>query len=462
MILKRIFRTYTFRFSFFYVLLISVCSSVICGLIYRSVAIDYFYNVGQSVDQHLHSALASFNQKEDINAFQHFVDKSTADETERYYFVLKDANQKILAGNLRIWPEYTPVDESFSRFQSSIFGVEVNKAFLGRAITLPSGHTLLVARNYEDVGSRVSLVAQMLLYVTLLMVFLGVIGGAMISALIVERVDTLNRSISAIMHGNLSERLVVTSRGGEIDELASQLNKMLDRIQDSMNDVRQVSDNIAHDLRTPLTRLRNKLSLLGAQSAPEHRDLIREMLLESDQLLSIFSSLLRIAQVESGTKKSNFTDIDITKIFVDVVELYEPLASVNSLLLEIDRADACHLRGDKDLIFQMLVNLLDNAIKYTPEGGSIKTALIVENKTLKIIFADNGPGIPTEKYTKVFQRFYRVEESRGVQPGNGLGLSLVYAVTVLHGGKVQLSDGRAYHPDSLTPGLQMTIEIPLV
>jgi signal transduction histidine kinase len=171
--------------------------------------------------------------------------------------------------------------------------------------------------------------------------------------------------------------------------------------------------------------------------------------------------LLRIAQVESGTKKSNFADVDITKIFVDVVELYEPLASVNGLSLEITQADPCHIQGDKDLLFQMLVNLMDNAIKYTPEGGSIATALIVDNQHLTIVFADNGPGIPIEKYSKVFQRFYRVEESRGVQPGNGLGLSLVQAVAVLHGGNVSLSDSKAYYPDSATQGLQVRVTMPL-
>jgi len=254
---------------------------------------------------------------------------------------------------------------------------------------------------------------------------------------------------------------LVTNRGGEIDQLAMQLNIMLDRIENSMNDVREVSNNIAHDLRTPLTRLRNKLSLLESRSSPQNKGLVREMLVEADHLLSTFSALLRISQVESGAKKANFTDVDLTRIFVDVMELYEPVASVKGIDLKIERADPVHIQGDKDLLFRMLANLIDNAIKYTPNDGAITIALYDQGERLRMVYSDNGPGIPPEKYKKVFQRFYRVDESRGIQPGNGLGLSLVQAVAILHGGDISLSDSREFHPNSQTPGLQVNITMPL-
>lgn len=463
MILNRIFKTYTFRFAVGYILTISLSASFISALIYWGISYDYFNRVHNGIYRELEAAARSY-EKSGITGFEQRVKKRTApDSSDRYFFALADTDKKVLAGNLSKWPPFNTYVDGWFTFEKSLFDWQGSKPqdFVGRSMRLENGYYVLVARNYEDVGRRIELVAGVLTYTTLVTVILGVIGGAFISAGMIRRIDSLNRSIASIMHGNLSERLIVTARGGEIDQLASQLNMMLDRIENSMSDVREVSNNIAHDLRTPLTRLRNKLSMLSAQSIPENRDLIREMLLESDQLLSIFSSLLRIAQVEAGTQKSNFTDVDITKIFVDVVELYEPLASVNGLALEIVQSDACHIQGDKDLLFQMLVNLMDNAIKYTPEGGAIATALSVRGNHLQIVFADNGPGIPLNKYEKVFQRFYRVEESRGVQPGNGLGLSLVKAVAVLHGGKVMLGDSYSYFPDSPTPGLQVTIELPI-
>ncbi len=463
MILNRIFKTYTFRFAVGYVFTISLCASFISALIYWAISFDYFNRVQEGIRLELEAATASY-QASGIEGFEKRVKKRTSpDRRDRYFFALADTNKKVLAGNLSQWPAFNAYVDGWFTFEKNLFDWQDNKPqdFVGLSVVLDNGYQVLVARNYEDVGQRIELVAGMLIYTTLVTVILGVIGGAFISAGMIKRIDSLNRSISNIMHGNLSERLKVTTRGGEIDQLATQLNMMLDRIEDSMNDVREVSNNIAHDLRTPLTRLRNKLSLLSAQSTPENRDLIREMLHESDQLLSIFSSLLRIAQVEAGTQKSNFTHVDLTQIFVDVVELYEPLASVNGKSLEIVKSDACHIQGDKDLLFQMLVNLLDNAIKYTPEGGAIVAGLYVEPDCLRIVFVDNGPGIPVQKYEKVFQRFYRVEESRGVQPGNGLGLSLVKAVAVLHGGTITLSDSRHYFPDSATSGLQVTIEIPI-
>ena len=173
---------------------------------------------------------------------------------------------------------------------------------------------------------------------TIVTIFLGIIGSLFISVRLVQRIDKLNRSIVTIMQGKLSERLPISGSGGEIDQLARQLNIMLDRIENSMQDVKEVSNNIAHDLRTPLTRLRNKLSDFQKNCAPENRKVARDMLVEADHLLSICGALLRISQVESGAKRSSFTDVDLTLIFVDVMELYEPLASVKNIALTISRA----------------------------------------------------------------------------------------------------------------------------
>lgn len=464
MILNRIFRTYTFRFTVLYVLTISVTASAISTLVYLFIAHDYFEQVDTSIQLELESAATSFERGGQHGFEDYVLSRTIANVGERYYFVLTaEDGRSILAGNLDELPElmqYPGDGLSLGKTLVDWRGDHAN-SFIGQSMVLPGGQRIVAARHYEDVNQRVELVASTLIQSTIVTILLGVIGGAFISANMIRLIDSLNQSIATIMQGNLSERLPVSQRGGEIDQLAAQLNMMLERIESSMNDVRQVSDNIAHDLRTPLTRLRNKLSTLEKRASPDNRDSVREMLVEADHLLSICSALLRIARVESGAKRADFSDVSLSRIFVDVVELYEPLASVKDIALSIECKDEVHIQGDKDLLFQMLANLIDNAIKYTPSGGAIMTSLFVRNDTIYMNFADNGLGIPPEKYEKVFQRFYRVEESRGIQPGNGLGLSLVQAVAVLHGGSVRLSDSRAYFPDNATPGLTISIMMPL-
>ena len=465
MIPRRIFRTYTFRFAVLYVLTISVSASMISALVYWSISHSYFERVQQAITLELDNAVEQFQQT-GLAGFSAYVDSRTSPGVSgHYYFILsREGSNEALAGNLDSWPALSSLLGGWLSGGRDLFdwGRERQTHFVGQSRVLDNGYRILVARHYEDVNQRVELVATTLFQSTIVTIILGVIGGAIISAGMIRRIDSLNHSITTIMQGDLTERLPMSGRGGEIDQLAGQLNIMLDRIESSMNDVRQVSDNIAHDLRTPLTRLRNKLSTLEKRSSPQNRDMVREMLVEADHLLSICAALLRIAQVESGAKKSDFTEVDLARIYTDVVELYEPLASVKDIALDMRGADACVIQGDKDLLFQMLANLMDNAIKYTPQGGAITTVFDVGEGELRIVFADNGLGIPPKKYNKVFQRFYRVEESRGIQPGNGLGLSLVQAVSVLHGGRVELSDSRAFYPHSKTPGLTVTVHIPLV
>lgn len=464
MILNRIFRTYTFRFTVLYVLIISVLASAISTFVYLYIARDYFKQVDSKILLELHAALTSYERGGE-QGFSHYVLNRTSNTVgERYYFVLTAQDgETVLAGNLNKTPNLR--QHSKASFNPATAFATWDKdglnQFVGQTEDLPNGQKIIVARHYEDVNQRVELVASTLIQSTFVTILLGIIGGALISANMIRLLDSLNHSIANIMQGNLSERLPVDQRGGEIDQLAAQLNIMLDRIENSMNDVRQVSDNIAHDLRTPLTRLRNKLSTLEKHTSPDNRGIVREMLVEADHLLSICAALLRIARVESCAKRADFSRVDIARIFVDVVELYEPLASVKDIDLRIDCNGEVMIQGDKDLLFQMLANLIDNAIKYTPTEGAIITQLYVVDEMIHIVFADNGLGIPKSSYKKIFQRFYRVEESRGIHPGNGLGLSLVKAVASLHGGEVTLSDSLSLFPNNPTPGLKITIRIPL-
>lgn len=464
MILNRILRAYTFRFIVLYVLVISLCASAISTFVYLYIARNYFDQVNNQIQLEIDSVVASFNRN-GIEGFDEYIlQRSKIESGVNYYFAIADMDgRSVLAGNVDRLPDISYDSQRGFELGKHLFTWESaqGQKFIGHSVALESGLTVFVARHFEDVYQRVDLVARTLIFSTIITILLGIIGGAFITVSTIRLIDSLNRSIARIMQGDLSERLPVSLRGGEIDQLASQLNIMLDKIEDAMNEVRQVSDNIAHDLRTPLTRLRNRLSTLEKKSSDEHRDLIKEMVVESDHLLSICGALLRIARVESGTKRTDFEQLDLAQVFVDVVELYEPVASVKNIDLEIDCKSQAIIQGDKDLLFQMLVNLIDNAIKYTPEGGKIFTQLYLEKGQIYLVFADNGLGIPEEKYSKVFQRFYRVEESRGIQPGNGLGLSLVQAVASLHGGQVLLSNSLDIFTNNTTPGMKFTIQIPM-
>ena len=283
---------------------------------------------------------------------------------------------------------------------------------------------------------------------------LGLVGGTMMSWSMLRRVEAINETSREIMAGDLSRRVPAHGTGDEFDQLASNLNEMLDKIQTLMDGVRQVSDNIAHDLKTPLARLRNRLEQVREQ-APAHdeekRALIDRAVNEADSLLATFNALLRIARIESGKSRGAFADVDLAALTHDVVELYEPVAEENGQTLSSNINVNKHISGDRDLLFQALANLMDNAVKYTPPGGRLELSVADSPAGVAIEVADSGPGIPAEQRENVFQRFYRLDESRST-PGNGLGLSLVRAVALLHDAEVELRDN--------APGLRVRLTLP--
>ncbi|MEA3292517.1 MAG: HAMP domain-containing sensor histidine kinase, partial [Pseudomonadota bacterium] len=267
------------------------------------------------------------------------------------------------------------------------------------------------------------------------------------------QIESINTTSREIMSGDLSRRIPTRGSGDDFDLLAGNLNAMLDRIQALMEDVRRVSDNIAHDLRTPLARLRNRLELLKTDADADSPDsqAVEQAVAEADGLLATFNALLRIARIEAEQRREAFEQVALDTVVQDVAEFYEPLAEDKAQRLLLDLQPGIRLQGDRDLLFQALANLLDNAIKYTPRGGRIEISLQSSEIGVRLIVADNGPGIPVEAREKVLQRFFRMEESR-TTPGNGLGLSLVAAVAKLHGITIRLEDNR--------PGLRVVWELP--
>jgi signal transduction histidine kinase len=276
------------------------------------------------------------------------------------------------------------------------------------------------------------------------MLVLGLAGGWLIGRSVARRAAAMDGALAAVQRGELDRRLQVGTGGDEFDRLAARINATLDRVQALMAALRQVTDDIAHDLRTPLTRLRQRLD--AAAEAPT-AEAIAAAQLEADALLDIFAALLRIAQVEAGTRRAGFTRVDLSAIAESVAEVYAPAAAERGQRLDTAIAPGVTLAGDPALLTQMLANLVENAVRHGREGGCV--ALTVTGR--EVIVADDGPGIPPEERERVFRRFHRLDAARAT-PGSGLGLALVKAVAELHGLPIALEDA--------APGLRVRITLP--
>lgn len=295
----------------------------------------------------------------------------------------------------------------------------------------------------------------------LILLVMIVIAGLsfFISEFVVRRINTINTIAEDIMRtGDLSRRIPIENEWDDLSKLAIMLNRMLEQIERLLLDMRTVSDNIAHDMRTPLTRLHQRIERLLAHPELAHKSALREeasaMLAETAHLLATFNALLRISNIEKGKRRAEYSDVRLAALVADAVELYEPLAEEKRMILSQDvPPDLPPLRADKHLLFQALANLLDNAVKYTPEGGTISLHVVREETGVAICLRDGGPGIAEAEQERVFLRFYRADASRTLAPGNGLGLSLVRAVMELHGGTVALRNAQ--------PGLEVRLFLPV-
>jgi signal transduction histidine kinase len=331
---------------------------------------------------------------------------------------------------------------------------------LVRVSELSGGFRLLVGRDLEERRRVFGVVASAAQWSFLVVIVLGLGGGILVARRVLRRIDAMTGTTQRIMAGDLSERLPVGRSGDELDRLAGNLNAMLERIEALMRGLKEVSDNIAHDLKTPLTRLRNRAEEALARSSEEdYRAALERTIDESDALMRTFNALLMIARAESGQARGDMTNFDAADVARGIHELYEPLAEDSGLTLSVETALA-PLHGNRELISQALANLVENAIKYGKQptaacGGQQPQAVTIrsqlEGETVLLSVADRGPGIPEADRTRAVERFVRLEASRTL-PGSGLGLSLASAVATLHGGELRLSDNH--------PGLCATLVLP--
>jgi signal transduction histidine kinase len=455
----RLFRTTAFKLTAIFLAVFTLFAAFLIGYIARNTTEILQAQMAEAVDAEL-TAIEQQYRRGGIKGLARVVDLRSRQPGASLYLLTDAAGHKI-AGNVETVPAAV-LDQAGSDAQVVPYlwldeeGSERRYAALVRVIALPEGARILVGRDVSESEQLVGVVRRALILTAALMVGLGLVAWIFVSRRVLKRIDSIADTTQRIMVGDLSGRLEVTRAGDEFDRLAESLNTMLTRIERLMVGMKQVSDNIAHDLKTPLTRMRNRIerALAEGKTQIEYRETLQATIEEADQLIRTFNALLMIARAEAGSSDAEFSLFDASQVARDVFELYEPLAEEAGVALKLKSAGPAMLRANRELISQALANLVDNAVKYADEGNAAPEVVIstgMDADTVELRVADNGAGIAETDRARVTGRFVRLEESRS-KPGAGLGLSLVSAVAHLHAGDLVLADNR--------PGLAAVLRLP--
>lgn len=371
---------------------------------------------------------------------------------EDSFYVFADPSGRRLAGNLGEWPASVP--EQPGRYRVKVTSNGAWRQAFVIYTRLPGGYRLLVGGDNTPYRRMEELFAWGIAASSGGTLLLGVLAAWAIRRELLARVQRVGQTASAIVAGDLSRRLPIGDGGEELDLLAQTVNRMLDQIEKLIGGVRNVSNAIAHDLRTPLAELRTRLEELAMSrlSREEATAELEAAVADVDRVIAIFNSLLRLAEIDSGVRRAGFKRTDLASVARDAIEFYEPVAEERRIALEARLGEELFVSGDPVLIAQAIANLLDNAIKYAPEASRIVVEGVRRTDTVELTVADAGPGIPESERAKVVERFYRGDASRGASPGVGLGLPLVAAAARLHGGMLRLADNQ--------PGLRASLLFP--
>lgn len=453
--LRNLFRTTAFKLSFAYLVVFATFALLALGYV--------AWNASRALDDQMVSTIEAeingLSEQYKVGGLRRLiaaVQRRAGEPGASLYLVTNAAGERIV-GNIEALPTGLLVDpgQTEAGYVRNGESQSLDHRAIMQIFVLPGGFRLLVGRDVEE-RDRLRLVIGRTFGSSVgLVVLLGVAGAWFIASRVLKRVDAMTETTRRIMAGDLDGRLAVACTGDELDRLARNLNAMLERIGELMRGLRDVSDNIAHDLKTPLTRLRNRAeeALWAAETPETLRAALEGVIAESDGLIRVFNALLMIARLEGVDANRDFVAFDAGAVMRSVAELYEPLASEQGTTLIVETGDAAlTMRGNRELVGQALANLVDNAVKYGGAQGVIRLTAARSGETLRLSVADSGPGIPVEARGRVLDRFVRLEEARS-RPGFGLGLSLVNAVVRLHQGTLSLEDD--------APGLRVVVTLPV-
>lgn len=450
---RRLVRAHAFRLAALYFLVFA--ASVLCVLlfVYWTTANFVERQTEATLDAEITGLSEQYAQR-GLSGLVQIVAARSAGDGGAMLYLIAGPDGTPLAGNIVAWPAGVPTHSGWLSFTiaARIDGrTEVHPA-RGAVFAVPGGYHLLVARDTSDAAAFHSRIKAILLWAGIVALAIGVLGGAAMSRNLLRRVELVNRTSERVMAGNLSDRVPLGGTGDEFDQLAANLNRMLDQIERLMTAMREVTDDVAHDLKTPLARLRARLelALIAPGDTGGQSDSIRAAIDEADRLLATFNALLGIAEAEAGAGGSRATRLDLSEVARSAAEFYEPVAEEEGFALSLAAEPGVMIRGDRHLLSQALANLIDNALKYAG-GGEIEVKVFRRDGRAVLEVADRGPGIPEADRESVFDRFVRLEPSRSTS-GNGLGLSLVRAVAHRHHGTAKLVDNH--------PGLRAVIELP--
>jgi signal transduction histidine kinase len=436
-------RTTTFRWAVSSAFAFACAVLLLFGLTYWQTA-SY---LTRQVDRALLSEASSFMSSPASDLLSRIEWRLQTDPRHFNVTGLFGSDGRRLAGNIAGMPEGLPPPGSAARLGvSRILASGSQETRTVRVVDerLPDGRVLVLGRDVDAVNELTEIVTRALLLGAVPMAILAIVAGAFLSIGTRRRIESVHHAARVIMHGQLTERLPLRGTGDDFDRLAAIVNRMLDEIERLMHEVKGVGDEIAHDLRTPLTRLRAQMERAhtGAASMDELRVALGEAINELDQTLATMEALLRIAEIEHGRRRAGFKSVVVGQIAAEVNELYAPAAEDREVALSIKLDDLRTVHGDRDLLFEAITNIVDNAVKFTPRGGAIAISVLAGGPGPILRVQDTGGGIPPGEREAVLRRFYRSDRSRH-EPGTGLGLSLVAAIARLHRFRLSIEDTAA-------------------
>ena len=435
-----ILRTTAFRWTLGIAGIVAVSISLIAGFFYWQT-VGY---LTMSIDRTLAADLQFFSLAQPADRVSRIDESLSSDNRRRKAFGLFGPDGKALAGNLPTLPSPLPAPGRVEQLEVLVApegSPPRMLTVLAVAERLETGDILFVGRVAELLSEIKQIISRALALAIAPTLAVALTGGILVSTGTLRRVEAVRRACLMIMEGHLDRRLPVRSKQDEFDRLSEIVNRMLDDIERLMVEAKGAGDAIAHDLRTPLTRIRARLerALVTGIDPARITPLLEKSIADIDQLLTTVTAILRIAEVEQSRRRSGFASIDLDDIVTAASELYAPIAEEKAIDFRVERRPVPPLSGDGDLMFEAIANLLDNAVKFTPAGGRVDLDVGDGPDGVRIIVRDNGPGIPVKDREAVLRRFYRADQSRG-QPGTGLGLNLVVAIVRLHGFTLTLAE----------------------